>query len=103
MNKRFKINRPLRKQIKALPCVVCGVLGCDPCHVATFGARGIEEEWSMIPMCRKHHTEQGDIGWIRMCAKHLGARAAFIERGWEFNTANGKTWLFNPKEAKREA
>lgn len=103
MKRRFRHDRAVREEVKALPCCVCGTRNrVDPAHVATFGARGLDEAWAMVPLCRSHHEDQHRLGWIQFCKNHLGAAAALRERGWEFNTANGKTWLFNEKE-KRNA
>lgn len=85
-----------------MPCFLCGNPETDPCHIATFGSRGIDAWWSMVPMCRAHHEEQHRLGgWKLFCAKYPKAAALLKELGWEFIEAHGKTWLHNEKEYLR--
>ena len=98
MAKRFKHNEELRREIKKLPCFLCGNPETDPCHIATFGARGYDTWWSMVPMCRLHHNEQHAIGWKPFCEKYSKAKALLAELGWEFHGAFGKYWLKNWRE-----
>jgi len=86
-----------------MPCFLCGNPETDPCHIATFGSRGIDAWWSMVPMCRAHHEEQtrmgtGPGGWKLFCDKYPKARALLKELGWEFVEAHGKVWMKNEKE-----
>lgn len=100
--RRFRIDRALRQAVKAMPCFLCQEghqrSPTDPCHIATFGARGIDEWWSMVPMCREHHNEQHHEGWKRFCEKYPKAAALLAHLGWEFLEANGQWKLFNQKE-----
>lgn len=54
----------------------------DPCHIKTRGSGGDDVESNLIPMCRQHHTEQGQIGWVRFCAKYPKAENELAEKGW---------------------
>lgn len=96
---RFKHNEALRRAIKRMPCFLCGNPESDPCHVATFGARGLDTWWSMVPMCRPHHEEQHRLGgWKKFCDKYPKAAALLKGLGWEFVEAHGKVWMKNEKE-----
>jgi hypothetical protein len=65
--------------IRKLPCVICGVFGCDPAHIrsanALFGKRetgGAEkpaDKWT-LPLCRTHHDEQHAGEELKFWAKH---------------------------------
>lgn len=104
MKRRFKIDRELRREVKAMPCFLCGSrYGVDPCHIKTFGSSGIEEWWNMVPMCRAHHNEQHHLMWKRFCEKYPKAGALLRELGWEFLEANGQWKLFNEKEREDAA
>lgn len=99
--KRFQIDRVLRQQVKAMPCFLCySTYQVDPCHIATFGSRGIDEWWSMVPMCRNHHNEQHQVGWKRFCEAYPKAAALLKQLGWEILEVNGAFKLYNPKEKK---
>ena len=43
-------------------CVICGHPGCDPAHLKSRGAAG-DDVGNVVPLCRKHHTEQHAMGW----------------------------------------
>lgn len=46
--------------IQSLPCVVCGYRPCDNAHVKSRGSGG--DYRFVVPLCRKHHSEQGRDG-----------------------------------------
>lgn len=96
--RRFEHNEALRRAVKRMPCFLCGNPETDPCHIATFGARGLDTWWSMVPMCRPHHEEQHRLGWKRFCEKYRKAAALLQELGWYFVEAFGKWTLKNDKE-----
>lgn len=99
MEKRYRIDRVLRQQVKAMPCFICySKYQVDPCHVKTFGSSGIDAWWNLVPMCRNHHNEQHALGWRKFCDKYPKMAALLQELGWELNEAHGKFWLFNEKE-----
>ncbi len=98
-SRRFKIDRKLRQAVKRLPCSVCGSrYRVDPAHVATFGSRGYDREWSMIPLCRAHHNEQHITTWKDFLKKYPRVRALLEMLGWEILEVNGHLKLFNQKE-----
>lgn len=55
--------------IKSLPCLACSrTWWVDPCHTGPHGIGQKSDDYSSIPLCRKHHHEFDS------------APAAFIER-----------------------
>lgn len=46
--------------IKSMPCAVCGDLPSDNAHVVSRGSGGTFKD--IVPLCRKHHLEQGNMG-----------------------------------------
>ena len=42
------------------PCLVCYAMPCDPHHTKTVGSFG--SDYTVISLCRKHHTECHQIG-----------------------------------------
>lgn len=81
------VNKALLKRVKAQKCAVgwdCEGPS-DPAHIRSRGAGGPDEEWNVIPFCRKHHTEQHKIGWYSMCKKYSGLGIRLTWHGWEFD------------------
>jgi hypothetical protein len=66
--------------IRTLGCLVCYSKPVDPDHLR---ARGWEEfkrnDYCAIPLCRRHHTERGQVGDQKFCAKYQ------IRNLWEEN------------------
>lgn len=50
----------------------CSTYDTDNCHILSRGAypHYKDEEWNIIKMCRKHHSEQHTIGWTRFISKY---------------------------------
>jgi hypothetical protein len=94
LEKRKK-NLKLRRQIKAMPCVVCGSRNCDPCHIAPWGRTQIDSEWNILPMCRLHHSEQHAKNWDRMMEKYPRLKLILSVMGWSWGTTNGKFKMFH--------
>jgi hypothetical protein len=49
---------------------VCNTLGCDPCHIQTFAVTLADLESNLIPLCRKHHSEQHQTGIVSFLEKY---------------------------------
>ena len=79
--KRVK-NKDNLNQVKKTPCIICKDLS-DPCHIRSRGAGGGDEKWNLIPLCRKHHTEQHQIGWHDMAYKYWQVMVYLTHHGWE--------------------
>lgn len=70
-------------------CTACGFWPADRAHLRTRarGAGWEPHEW--IPLCRRHHVEQGTIGWSKFCEKYPRVMQAIDERGWEIGVFFG--------------
>lgn len=85
------IPKPIRKSdenvlnvYRKARCCLCGCRPCDPAHIKTRGSGGPDEHWNLIALCREHHTEQGQIGFWRMCEKYPFVRQILAGKGWLF-------------------
>lgn len=94
-------DRDLRAKYKFRACVVCGRRGCDPSHIKTYGATGIDAEWNIVPMCRPHHVEWG-LGALTFLAKYPKVKHVLIGMGWEFLEDGRKLWhpAFDPERGE---
>ena len=70
-------------------CLVCKTAPCDPAHVKTRGSHGGDTEDNVISLCRKHHTEQGQIGWVKFCYKYSAVERELNKKGWEIKEEFG--------------
>ena len=83
--------------IRKINCLCCGAIPpVDACHIKSRGSGGGDEWWNVIPMCRKCHTEQHSIGWLRFIKKHSHINEHLSDLGWENNLGN----LFNKNSIK---
>lgn len=49
--------------VRMQPCLVCGHRPVDPDHLKARGLRQAKRnDLSAVPLCRKHHTERGQVG-----------------------------------------
>jgi len=71
MKKRI-INRALIEEIRLEGCTIGNdCLGCvDVDHVTTRGGGGNDVRENLMPLCRKHHTEKGQIAFSGMIKKY---------------------------------
>lgn len=76
------VNRKLRRQVKALPCLVCGKKPSDPCHVRTYKVTQSDHPANLIPLCRAHHTEQ-HRSWSEFLERHPRVRRELVRKGWQ--------------------
>lgn len=63
-------NKKLRAEFKNKRCLVCNTLGCDFAHIKTYATTGSDSLDNSFPLCRKHHTEQGQIGICTFILKY---------------------------------
>lgn len=75
----------LLRKIKKNPCIACGRKPCDPAHILTRGAGNDDVEWNVMPLCRLHHIEQGQIGWFKMKTRYIGVDMELFVKGWFFD------------------
>jgi len=88
MKPQRKTDRKLLDAVAARPCQACGaILSSDPAHVRSRGAGGPDEAWNVMPLCRRHHTEQHKIGWCTFAAKYFGVQVWLGANGWYFEGA----------------
>ena len=69
---RRVVNEVLLDEVRRQPCTIgqdCYGRG-DPDHVTTHGAYGGDTPDNIMPLCRKHHTEKGAIGYAKMISKY---------------------------------
>lgn len=69
--------------IQSLPCIVCGLTPSQNAHVKSRGAGGTYLD--IVPLCYKHHLEQGQIGITTFAGKYyldLDWLAEETERQW---------------------
>lgn len=80
-------DQKVRDSFKTRPC--CIGIGClgqtTPAHIGTYGASRIDAEWNIMPLCVKHHNEQGAIGILTFFKKYPRALAHITAKGWTFN------------------
>ena len=51
------------------PCIICGRCPSDPSHIKTKGSGGHDLPYNIVPKCRMHHIEWGQIGWKKFFKK----------------------------------
>ena len=83
MIKRIE-DRSLLKSYHEKSCIACGSKPCDPAHIKSQGSGGLDLEWNLIPLCRKHHSEQHQIGWKKFSSKYLNVLLYLKKHGWTF-------------------
>lgn len=81
--KRKRIqDRNLLDEVKTKTCIVCGRWPTDPAHVRSVGAGGDDTKSGVIPLCREHHRESHDKGWVRCCDKYDSLKNHLDSLGW---------------------
>lgn len=71
---------------KSLACLVQGRMcfgPVDPAHIRSRGSGGPDEEFNLVPLCRRHHSIQHKIGWFQMMDIYPQVKEALLRRGWE--------------------
>lgn len=71
------------KEIRKLPCIVCGASPPSTAsHIKTRGSGGGDEAWNITPKCVEHHREwEGDR--VRFLAKYPYFAEYLKILGWE--------------------
>ncbi len=72
-------------------CMICDRYGVDPCHIRTRGAGGPDADFNLLKMCREHHTEQGQIGFMKMVSRYPVMILILKAKGWTMSE-DGKLW-----------
>lgn len=75
-------------EFRGKPCLVCGNPS-DPAHIKTRGSGGNDSPENILPLCRRHHTEQHAVGFVRFIEKHPVMEHHLRARGWEVESIFG--------------
>lgn len=96
-------NRELRRSIRNYACVAngCGSKESDPCHVVPFNVCGDDKEFNLIPLCRRHHTEQHHLGWRIFIDRYTQVALVLKSLGWEWEFLNGKFLMHHPEMRRK--
>lgn len=73
-------------ELKERPCLVCGLIPTDRCHVKTRGAGGRDEEWNLMALCRDHHMEQHRIGIITFARRYSNVLIWLMRNDWQLDS-----------------
>lgn len=71
-------------------CLCCSNLS-DPCHIVSRGAGGPDLPFNLMPLCRRHHTQQHKQGWKAMALQYPKVYLFLKKNGWTFDQ-NGSLW-----------
>lgn len=83
MTKKLRLQNPdILQSFYARHCIVCGVRGCDPAHIKTKGSGGDDIEENLMPLCRKHHSEQHQCGVVTFARRHPTVLFYIELKGW---------------------
>lgn len=80
-----KRDKKLLKEVREKKCVVDFLCygPVDPAHVITRAAGGPDEDWNLIPLCRKHHSQQHNDGWPLFYARYGNVWFYLLNLGWD--------------------
>lgn len=70
-----------------MKCLICGK-NAENHHIKTRGSGGTDDEWNLMPLCRKHHTETHKTGAVTFANKYSIIMEHLVKNGWEI--LNGK-------------
>ena len=75
------------------PCCVCGSElenGIVWHHIKSRGARGGDEDFNLMPLCKAHHAFVHTIGRSNSASRFAGFKKFLIDNGWTFSEFNNK-------------
>jgi HNH endonuclease len=80
--------------VRDKPCIVCGGWPTDCAHIRSRGAGGPDTPWNLLPLCRRHHTEQHARGFVWMSKRYPPVTFELYRRGWRLVTGfKGPQWI----------
>ena len=79
--KRIK-NRSLLDSFHTQRCIACRRKGCDPAHIKTRKTGGDDTLDNVMALCRLHHREQSDKGWLHMSKKYFPVLLELGRKNW---------------------
>ena len=69
-------------------CIVCGAPWPDGHHCRPRGwgnARGVDQEFNLMDLCRLHHIEVHKIGMVRFAGKYSRVADWLVRNEWEYD------------------
>ena len=76
---------------RELTCFTCGILGVDLHHLKSRKSHGaIDEDWNLLPVCRRCHSELHTLGLLSFVKKHLIAKEFLLHHNWSICELTGK-------------
>jgi len=63
-------NVQLRKSYRDKPCIVCGDLPSDFCHIQTYATTLKDDESNGVQLCRNCHRVQHQMGIVSFAEAH---------------------------------
>lgn len=95
-----KIDWELIASMREKGCVACGKRPSDPAHIRSKGAGGPDESWNLIALCRRHHSQQHQHGWLSLCRNWPSVGRYLFAQGWQLTESpDGRGKMFHPKLA----
>lgn len=77
-------------------CLICGHGETDRAHIRSKGAGGTWEPANIISLCRPHHVQQHQIGWVRFLGLYPTVKSELYSRGWGIRDVGGIEKLVKP-------
>lgn len=70
----------------------------DPAHIRSRGAGGDDHDDNVVSLCRSHHSEQHQVGWVRFVTRYPKVGFALANKGWVVRESNGLHRLVRAEE-----
>jgi hypothetical protein len=91
--KRIK-DKKLTDSYHSKRCIACNSVGAEGHHLTTRAAGGSDEEFNLIPLDRKCHSEVHQIGLSKFSIKYKTVEKWLLSYGWEYDDIRQK-WRRN--------
>jgi hypothetical protein len=88
-------NKDLRKTFANKHCIVCNRRPSEAAHIKTYATTLCDHELNLMPLCRRCHTLQHQIGIFSFISKFNKVALYLSALGWEISETNGKKYLFH--------
>jgi len=76
-----------------LNCVNCGFSRCEVHHIRSRGAGGQDDDFNLVPLCRKCHTEIHMRGAVTFTEENKKFRDFVESKGWTIETVGDRKRL----------
>jgi hypothetical protein len=70
-------------EFRGKPCLICRAPS-DPAHIKSWGSGGKDERENLLSLCRHHHSESHQVGWLVFCQKYPKVLWELQKKGWGF-------------------